>query len=74
MQSFLETQLYNNPSNKIQKESNNTLIAGVILASGLFVGSSIALPHDTNIAYAGFVGSIATVGVIMIRRIFSRSI
>lgn len=74
MQSFLETQLYNNPSNKIQRDSNNTLIAGVILASGLFVGSSIALPHDINIAYAGFVGSIATVGVIMIRRIFSRSI
>jgi predicted unusual protein kinase regulating ubiquinone biosynthesis (AarF/ABC1/UbiB family) len=74
MQSFLETQLYNNPSNKIQRDSNNTLIAGVILASGLFVGSSIALPHDINIAYAGFVGSIATVGVIMIRRIISRSI
>jgi predicted unusual protein kinase regulating ubiquinone biosynthesis (AarF/ABC1/UbiB family) len=74
MQSFLETQLYNNPSNKIQRDSNNTLIAGVILASGLFVGSSIALPHDINIAYAGFTGSIATVGVIMIRRIFSRSI
>ncbi len=73
MQSFLETQLYNNPSNKIQRDSNNTLIAGVILASGLFVGSSIALPHDTNIAYAGFIGSIATVAVI-IRRIFSRSI
>ncbi len=72
MQSFLETQLYNNPSNKIQKDSNNTLIAGVILASGLFVGSSIALPYNTNIAYAGFVGSIATVGAIMIRRIFSR--
>jgi predicted unusual protein kinase regulating ubiquinone biosynthesis (AarF/ABC1/UbiB family) len=74
MQSFLETQLYNNPSNKIQKDSNNTLIAGVILASGLFVGSSIALPYDTNIAYAGFVGSIATVGVIMIRKIFSQSV
>ena len=74
MQSFLETQLYNNPSSKIQKDSNNTLIAGVILASGLFVGSSIVLPHDTNIAYAGFVGSIATVGIIMIKRIFSRPI
>src|ERR687893_768134 len=74
IQSYLETQLYNNPSNKIQRDSNNTLIAGVILASGLFVGSSIALPHDINIAYAGFTGSIATVGVIMIRRIFSRSI
>jgi predicted unusual protein kinase regulating ubiquinone biosynthesis (AarF/ABC1/UbiB family) len=74
MQSFLETQLYNNPSIKKQKDSNNALIAGVILASGLFVGSSIALPYNTNIAYTGFVGSIATVGVIMIRRIFSRSI
>jgi predicted unusual protein kinase regulating ubiquinone biosynthesis (AarF/ABC1/UbiB family) len=72
MQSFLETQLYNNPSYKKQKDSNNTLIAGVILASGLFVGSSIALPYNTSIAYAGFVGSIATVGVILIRRIFSR--
>ena len=74
MQSFLETQLYNNPGNKIQRDSNNALIAGVILASGLFVGSSIALPHDINIAYAGFVGSIATVGIIMIKRIFSRPI
>ena len=74
MQSFLETQLYNNPGSKIQKDRNNTLIAGVILASGLFVGSSIALPHDINIAYAGFGGTIATVGVIMIRRIFSRSV
>jgi predicted unusual protein kinase regulating ubiquinone biosynthesis (AarF/ABC1/UbiB family) len=74
MQSFLETQLYNNPSNKKQRDSNNTLIAGVILASGLFVGSSIALPHDINIAYAGFVGTIATVGVIIIRRIISRLI
>ena len=74
MQSFLETQLHNNPGSKIQKDRNNTLIAGVILASGLFVGSSIALPHDINIAYAGFGGTIATVGVIMIRRIFSRSV
>jgi uncharacterized membrane protein (UPF0136 family) len=74
MQSFLETQLYNNPGNKIQRDSNNALIAGVILASGLFIGSSIVLPHDTNIAYAGFVGSIATVGVIMIKGIFSRYI
>src|ERR671918_194467 len=74
MQSFLETQLYNNPGSKIQKDRNNTLIAGVILASGLFVGSSIALPHDINIAYAGFGGTITTVGVIIITRIFSRSV
>jgi predicted unusual protein kinase regulating ubiquinone biosynthesis (AarF/ABC1/UbiB family) len=72
MQSFLETQLYNNRSYKMQKDSNNTLFAGVILATGLFVGSSIVLPHDINIAYAGFIGSIVTVGVVTIGRKFSR--
>jgi predicted unusual protein kinase regulating ubiquinone biosynthesis (AarF/ABC1/UbiB family) len=61
LQSYLETQLYNNMNNKIQKEKSNTLIAGTILAIGLFIGSSIALPHDNKIAYAGFIGSIVTV-------------
>jgi predicted unusual protein kinase regulating ubiquinone biosynthesis (AarF/ABC1/UbiB family) len=72
MQSFLETQLYNNRNYKIQNDSNNTLLAGVILAAGLFVGSSIALPYDTNIAYAGFISSLVAVGVVAIGRKFSR--
>jgi predicted unusual protein kinase regulating ubiquinone biosynthesis (AarF/ABC1/UbiB family) len=70
IQSYLETQLYNNPSNKIQKDRNNTLIAGAILATGLFIGSSIVLPHDINIAYAGFIGSVVTITVATIRKRF----
>ena len=70
IQSYLETQLYNNPSNKIQKDRNNTLIAGAILATGLFIGSSIVLPHDTNIAYAGFIGSVVTITVATMRKKF----
>jgi predicted unusual protein kinase regulating ubiquinone biosynthesis (AarF/ABC1/UbiB family) len=70
LQSYLETQLYNNTSNKMQKEKSNTLIAGIILATGLFIGSSIALPHDSKIAYAGFIGFIVTVTLVTIRKKF----
>jgi predicted unusual protein kinase regulating ubiquinone biosynthesis (AarF/ABC1/UbiB family) len=70
LQSYLETQLYNNTSNKIQKEKSKTLIAGTILAIGLFIGSSIALPHDSKIAYAGFIGSIVTVTLVTIGKKF----
>lgn len=68
LQSYLETQLDNNTSNKIQKEKNNTVIAGTILASGLFIGSTIALPHNTEIAYAGFISSIVTVALVTLRK------
>lgn len=68
LQSYLETQLNNNTSNKIQKEKNNTVIAGTILASGLFIGSTIALPHNTDIAYAGFISSIVTVALVTLRK------
>jgi predicted unusual protein kinase regulating ubiquinone biosynthesis (AarF/ABC1/UbiB family) len=68
LQSYLETQLYNNTSNKIQKEKNNTVIAGTILASGLFIGSTIALPHNTDIAYAGLISSIVTVALVTLRK------
>jgi predicted unusual protein kinase regulating ubiquinone biosynthesis (AarF/ABC1/UbiB family) len=68
LQSYLETQLYNNTSNKIQKEKNNTVIAGTILASGLFIGSTIALPHNTDIAYAGFISFIVTVALVTLRK------
>ena len=68
LQSFLETQHYNNTSNKIQKEKNNIVIAGTILASGLFIGSTIALPHNTDIAYAGFISSIVTVVLVTLRK------
>ena len=68
LQSYLEAQLHNNTSNKIQKDKNNTVIAGTILASGLFIGSTIALPHSTDIAYAGFISSIVTVALVTLRK------
>jgi hypothetical protein len=70
LQSFLEMQLYNNKENKVQKDKNNNLIAGTIFATGLFIGSSIALPHNTNIAYAGFIGSIVIVALFTVRKKF----
>jgi predicted unusual protein kinase regulating ubiquinone biosynthesis (AarF/ABC1/UbiB family) len=70
LQSFLEMQLYNNKDNKVQKDKNSTFIAGTIFAAGLFIGSSIALPHNTNIAYAGFIGSIVTMALFAVRKKF----
>jgi predicted unusual protein kinase regulating ubiquinone biosynthesis (AarF/ABC1/UbiB family) len=70
LQSFLEMQLYNNKDNKVQKDKNSTLIAGTIFAAGLFIGSSIALPHNTNIAYAGFIASVVTMALFALRKKF----
>jgi predicted unusual protein kinase regulating ubiquinone biosynthesis (AarF/ABC1/UbiB family) len=70
LKSYLETQFSNNTNNKIQKERSNILIAGAIVATGLFIGSSIALPHDSKIAYVGFIGSIATVALVTIGKKF----
>jgi predicted unusual protein kinase regulating ubiquinone biosynthesis (AarF/ABC1/UbiB family) len=68
LQSFLEMQLYNNTNNKVRKDRNNSLIAGAILATGLFIGSSIVFPYNTNIAYAGFISSIVTVASVTVRK------
>ncbi|HZE78389.1 MAG TPA: AarF/ABC1/UbiB kinase family protein [Nitrososphaeraceae archaeon] len=70
LQSFLEMQLYNNKDNKVQKDKNNTLIAGTIFATGLFIGSSIALPHNTNMAYAGFISAIVMMVSLAVRKKF----
>lgn len=69
LQSYLDTQLYDT-NNKNKRDKSNTLIAGIILATGLFIGSAIALPHDSNIAYAGFIGSIVIAAVVTIGRKF----
>jgi predicted unusual protein kinase regulating ubiquinone biosynthesis (AarF/ABC1/UbiB family) len=69
LQSFLEMQLYGKNNNNVKKH-NNTLIAGTILASGLFIGSSIVLPYDTNIAYIGFISSLVSVALVAIRKKF----
>jgi hypothetical protein len=34
----------------------------------LFIGSTIALPHSTDIAYAGFISSIVTVALVTLRK------
>jgi predicted unusual protein kinase regulating ubiquinone biosynthesis (AarF/ABC1/UbiB family) len=69
LQSYLDTQLYDT-NNKNKRDKSNTLIAGIILATGLFIGSAIALPHDSNIAYAGFIGSIVVAAIVTIGRKF----
>jgi len=69
LQSYLDTQLYDT-NNKNKRDKSTTLIAGIILATGLFIGSAIALPHDSNIAYAGFIGSIVVAAVVTIGRKF----
>jgi predicted unusual protein kinase regulating ubiquinone biosynthesis (AarF/ABC1/UbiB family) len=69
LQSYLDTQLYDT-SNKIKKDKSSTLIAGVIFAAGLFIGSAIALPYDSNIAYAGFIGSIVIAALVTIEKKF----
>jgi predicted unusual protein kinase regulating ubiquinone biosynthesis (AarF/ABC1/UbiB family) len=69
LQSYLDTQLYDT-SNKIKKDKSSTLIAGVIFAAGLFIGSAIALPYDSNIAYAGFIGSIVIAALVTIGKKF----
>lgn len=69
LQSFLEMQLNNKYNNKLQND-RNTLIAGTIFATGLFIGSSIMLPYNANLAYAGFVGSIVAVASVAVRKKF----
>ena len=70
LQSFLEMQLYNTKDNRVRKDKNSALIAGTILATGLFIGSSIALPYNSIIAYMGFISSIVTVALSAIRKKF----
>ena len=66
LQSFLETQQhYDN-----RKQKDNTLIAGTILASSLFIGSSITLSFNTNLAYAGFAIALLTSTLVILRRKF----
>jgi predicted unusual protein kinase regulating ubiquinone biosynthesis (AarF/ABC1/UbiB family) len=64
LQSFLDTQQHYN--SRTQKD--NTFIAGTILASGLFVGSSIMLPYNTSLAYAGFAGALLSIALTIVKR------
>jgi predicted unusual protein kinase regulating ubiquinone biosynthesis (AarF/ABC1/UbiB family) len=66
LQSFLETQQHYNSIT----QKDNTFIAGTILASGLFVGSSIILPYNTSLAYAGFASALLSIALVIVRRKF----
>ncbi len=66
LQSFLETQQHYNS----RTQNDNTFIAGTILASGLFVGSSIILPYNTSLAYAGFASALLSIALVIVRRKF----
>jgi predicted unusual protein kinase regulating ubiquinone biosynthesis (AarF/ABC1/UbiB family) len=66
LQSFLETQQHYNSIT----QKDNTFIAGTILASGLFVGSSITLPYNTSLAYAGFASALLSIALVIVRRKF----
>ena len=66
LQSFLDTQEHY----KSRAQKDNTFIAGTILATGLFVGSSIALPYNTSLAYAGFASALVCLVLTILRRKF----
>lgn len=55
--------------NRMQQNNNNSsLMAGAIVGSGLFVGSSIALPYNATLAYAGYAGSIVAIALAILLR------
>lgn len=55
--------------NRAQQNNNiSLLIAGAILGSGLFVGSSIALPYNPIVAYAGYAGSVVAIVLAVLLR------
>jgi predicted unusual protein kinase regulating ubiquinone biosynthesis (AarF/ABC1/UbiB family) len=60
LKSYLEThQHYSYYSS--QQRSNNSVLAGSIFASALFLGSVMMLPHNPNLSYGGFIASAITV-------------
>jgi predicted unusual protein kinase regulating ubiquinone biosynthesis (AarF/ABC1/UbiB family) len=46
-----------------RQDKNNSVLAGSILASSLFVGSAMVLPHNVFLAYSGFAAAAAAVAV-----------
>ena len=60
LKSQLETnqQHYNNYG--LERSKNNRFFAGAVFASALFIGSAIILPHNTTLAYGGFIASAVT--------------
>ena len=52
-----------------RQEKNNSTLAASILASALFIGSSLMLPYNFYFAYGGFVATAAAVAVVMKKKI-----
>jgi predicted unusual protein kinase regulating ubiquinone biosynthesis (AarF/ABC1/UbiB family) len=42
--------------------SNNSALGAIILASALFIGSALILPHNAYLSYGGFVAAAVSVG------------
>ncbi len=62
LQSLIESQYQKN----LQRDC--WLVPGMILASGLFIGSSLMLPYNQVPAYVGFGLSLATAATVIIKR------
>jgi hypothetical protein len=46
-----------------RRDGNNSILAGTILASALFIGSAWILPHNSYLAYGGFVAAVVAIGI-----------
>ena len=58
MKSFLEREPHQYHS---RSHRGHDFIAWAIFASGLFVGSTVLLPHNPTLAYSGFIISAVTI-------------
>jgi predicted unusual protein kinase regulating ubiquinone biosynthesis (AarF/ABC1/UbiB family) len=57
LKTYLETQQHYQNT----QQRSYSFLGGIIFAAALFLGSAIILPHKTNLAYGGFVGTALTV-------------
>jgi predicted unusual protein kinase regulating ubiquinone biosynthesis (AarF/ABC1/UbiB family) len=46
-----------------RRDGNNSILAGTILASALFIGSAWILPHNSYLAYGGFAAAVVAIGI-----------
>jgi len=56
LKSYLETQ----QEHQNKPHENYNFLAGIIFASVLFLGSSLMVPYNLNLAYGGFISSAIT--------------
>jgi predicted unusual protein kinase regulating ubiquinone biosynthesis (AarF/ABC1/UbiB family) len=58
---LLKTYLETRQPYQDKEQRRYSVLAGLIFASALFLGSAIILPHQVNLAYGGFVASAITI-------------